>query len=427
MFQTYTGTNRFVFNADGQMTSNMPSGGLWVLNSVTGADCALELKAGTSFDWKLYGSTVAGNFWIYNNKTGGLPFFITQAAETVHQGQCNATGMIYTGNSVQSLNGGVAMFAGGASQGGYTGYYNSAGTRLFYVGFHNSIPGLTLDVGGGSGEFQVRNGHLATTNGAIQSRGTNSILSFDNRSNTAVSFGWYSASSKAICWYSGTGDKFWFDATNDTLSTIGAFTATAISASGLIHSNTTVNASNYNLRSAAFALMDASATYTQIFDPGASNILMYSSTGQNFYDNNQHWFRSRSGASNLVEFTGAQCLNTNGVWVAFSDASLKEEVKPWTHRGLEAISKLVPVSFKYKRGTPFANAPNDEQDTILGLIAQEVKEIVPELVGEQEGYVDGVKKMLLTTRPGQLVYVLVNAVKELKERVEMLEAKLGEA
>ena len=60
----------------------------------------------------------------------------------------------------------------------------------------------------------------------------------------------------------------------------------------------------------------------------------------------------------------------------------------------------------------------DKQGLQLGVIAQEIAEVLPEVVKTQS---TGVK----TVDPDNLTWYLVNAVKELSAKVEELEAKLG--
>jgi hypothetical protein len=62
------------------------------------------------------------------------------------------------------------------------------------------------------------------------------------------------------------------------------------------------------------------------------------------------------------------------------------------------------------------------QRKFAGLVAQEVQAIFPEMVTERAGYIDGVAvndMRDIDTTP--LLFALINAVKELKARVEALE------
>ena len=90
---------------------------------------------------------------------------------------------------------------------------------------------------------------------------------------------------------------------------------------------------------------------------------------------------------------------------AFSDARLKHNVST-IENALDLVKNLRGVRFEDKDGEKY-----------VGVIAQEVQPIVPEVVIEHEdsGY--------LSVAYQNLVGVLINAVKELSEKVERLENK----
>ncbi|WP_019539792.1 tail fiber domain-containing protein [Proteiniphilum acetatigenes] len=96
-----------------------------------------------------------------------------------------------------------------------------------------------------------------------------------------------------------------------------------------------------------------------------------------------------------------------------SDARLKEDIKP-IKSSLELINKLNPVSYKWN-DKAFELNSGKTKDTDYGLIAQEVEEILPEVVhnmydGEYKG-IDYIK----------LVPFLIGAIKELKEKIDNYE------
>jgi hypothetical protein len=128
--------------------------------------------------------------------------------------------------------------------------------------------------------------------------------------------------------------------------------------------------------------------------------------------------------TNTAVFTAStgQCFNTSGTWTSFSDASLKQDVQPYT-RGLDAIVQLNPVAFRYQKGTPFA--PRDEPSQILfGLVAQDVEPHIPEIVGSTTATVGEEQREVATLNGGDLIYALINSVKELNAKIAALEAGL---
>jgi hypothetical protein len=104
-------------------------------------------------------------------------------------------------------------------------------------------------------------------------------------------------------------------------------------------------------------------------------------------------------------FTGD--VTTNG---SASDERLKENIVP-LDKGLETIEQIKTYTFNYK---------NRPQDTHPGVIAQEIEELVPEVVYDIE-MEDGTYKAV---RYQQLVPLLINAIKDLSEKVNVLENKL---
>ena len=110
-------------------------------------------------------------------------------------------------------------------------------------------------------------------------------------------------------------------------------------------------------------------------------------------------------------------LDQNGVWHAPSDASLKQEVRPLGDM-LDAVMRLRPVEFKWVDG-------DDAAERQLGFVAQDVEEVVPELVGRMPA-ADG-SPPLRSMSYSPIDAVTVAAVRELKERTdERLEALQAE-
>lgn len=95
-----------------------------------------------------------------------------------------------------------------------------------------------------------------------------------------------------------------------------------------------------------------------------------------------------------------------------SDINQKENIIALKN-SLENISKLTGYSFNYK---------GDEQK-LVGVIAQEVEKVYPELVYTYRNLQD---EEALAVRYSHLTAVLIEAVKELKARVEDLESKVNQ-
>lgn len=101
---------------------------------------------------------------------------------------------------------------------------------------------------------------------------------------------------------------------------------------------------------------------------------------------------------------------------ACSDLRYKRDVRTLEH-ALDKVTRLRGVSFDWKQNDyPEMNFPDQEQ---IGLIAQEVKEVVPQVVSEtNDGYYN--------VDYSKLTALLVEAVKDLKAENEELRARIDE-
>jgi hypothetical protein len=99
-------------------------------------------------------------------------------------------------------------------------------------------------------------------------------------------------------------------------------------------------------------------------------------------------------------------------WATSSDLRLKTLLGNY-EKGLDEISALQPVRFRYLENNPRELQSDIEQ---VGLVAQDVQKIFPEAVSEAEdGYLD--------FNIHAINIALVNAVKELKDENDMLKAE----
>jgi len=101
---------------------------------------------------------------------------------------------------------------------------------------------------------------------------------------------------------------------------------------------------------------------------------------------------------------------TNTSISAISDVTLKENIKP-LETGLDEVMKLQPRRFDWKNG---------DGENIAGFIAQEVEEVLPDLVSDGKYTNEETKKSLAM---GNMIPTLVNAIQELKAEIEILKSK----
>ena len=113
-----------------------------------------------------------------------------------------------------------------------------------------------------------------------------------------------------------------------------------------------------------------------------------------------------------------------GSWLPIgSDARIKTvtgEYEP----GLDEAIRLRPVVYTFKGNDgPAHQEAAAAGKSFIGLIADEVLPIIPDMVEIKRGVIDGREvNDYKTLDPSQLIYMLINAVKELKAEVEALKA-----
>lgn len=121
----------------------------------------------------------------------------------------------------------------------------------------------------------------------------------------------------------------------------------------------------------------------------------------------------------LLHVNGVAAKPGGGSWAVASDRRLKQEIQPYTE-GLSQILQIKPVWFRYNGK---AGLPTDKK--FVGVIAQDMLKIAPHTVakfpyadsaGRQENYLDYDANAVL--------YMLVNAVKELNAQFEQKDAQI---
>ena len=133
----------------------------------------------------------------------------------------------------------------------------------------------------------------------------------------------------------------------------------------------------------------------EIFHDGNNSVIRENGTGDLYVQNGtSNVFRVHSSG---VDVTGDMVASGNVT--AYSDAKLKTEISS-IDNALDIVGKLRGVNYKW--------LSNGQAD--IGVIAQEVEEVVPEVVKTSE---DGTKSVDY----GRLVSILINAVNELKEEI----------
>lgn len=116
---------------------------------------------------------------------------------------------------------------------------------------------------------------------------------------------------------------------------------------------------------------------------------------------------------------------SGGPWVAGSDLRIKNIVGAY-EGGLDEVLKLEPITYTYRGNDSLVGKEVNTEKEFVGLVAQVVEPVMPEMVGRVNGYIDEkYVEDIYTLDTGPLIYALVNAVKTLTSRIEQLEEKLN--
>jgi hypothetical protein len=246
---------------------------------------------------------------------------------------------------------------------------------------------------------------IQLSGGSIAANNTGSLRLVQNA--VFNSSAWlYIATAAASRYEQDSGGHYWFNAPSGTAGNAITFTqAMTLDASGNLLVGTTTNTNG----SRVFARGTG----------GATTLAIQSSTGDTAnpgllvgkFDNDS------TTSQILVRFTinnnaaGSGQITANGANAAafgtFSDSRLKENIASIPSQ-LEKIVSLRPVEFDFKNGSGHQ----------IGFVAQEMQEVYPDVVGEQDGF-------LTITGWSKTEARLVSAIKELAAKVQALEAKLA--
>jgi len=110
-----------------------------------------------------------------------------------------------------------------------------------------------------------------------------------------------------------------------------------------------------------------------------------------------------------------------GSWSTFSDVRMKKNISQFDD-GLNVINQLNPVGFEYNGSGGY----KDDGKHYVGVIAQEIQKIAPYMVEVKDKKLyetDNSTTPLLMYDPSDLIYILVNAVKEQQKMIRALEEK----
>ena len=132
---------------------------------------------------------------------------------------------------------------------------------------------------------------------------------------------------------------------------------------------------------------------------------------------NTQWGVYGSSWQFYFDVADGQAYKSSGstAWIVASDERLKENIHPYSD-GLNQVMQINPVWFNYKKESGY-----ESSKPYVGVLAQEVKETAPYMVGEFEK--DG--QQMLNLDNTAMTYMLVNAIKEQQAQIETLKKELA--
>lgn len=119
--------------------------------------------------------------------------------------------------------------------------------------------------------------------------------------------------------------------------------------------------------------------------------------------------------------TDSAAKPSTNTWTIASDSRLKENVQNYT-KGLDKILAIRPVTYDYNGKAGFSKITGN-----IGVIAQEIQSVVPEGVSTFSAKLnptDTQDTTLYNFNSHALTYILINAVKELNQKIIALEAEV---
>ena len=131
------------------------------------------------------------------------------------------------------------------------------------------------------------------------------------------------------------------------------------------------------------------------------------------------FYRSDLGVENFRISDNSDVTGGHGSYHTSSDETLKKNISTISS-GLDKVNAMRGVEFKWKKEhDPHPEGETNHQRVNLGFIAQELETVVPEVVNTNS--VTGLKAVL---DANQLTAVLVEAIKELSDKLDTANAKI---
>jgi trimeric autotransporter adhesin len=369
----------------GAINSNFAAGDGALISNTTGTQNTASGFQALYSNTTGNNNTASGQGALYYNTTGNY-----NSASGASALQNNTTGNNNTASGLNALlnnTTGSYNSASGASalQNNTTGNYNSAsGTSALYsntTGTQNTASGLNALYYNTTGSGNTASGlnalYYNTTGNYNSASGLNALYY-----NTTGNYN--SASGASALQNNTTGNNNTASGQNALYyNTTGNYNSA--SGQGALYSNTTGSGNS------AFNPVNSAGTYAPVFNPTV--------------ENNRFCMGS----------TGVTNAYIQVAWTVVSDARDKTNFAPIPH-GLEFVNQLKPTAYQFKE--------NRETDVPTGIVRYGFKaQDILALEGDTPVIIDTEDLDKLRFNSDSLIPVLVNAIKELTDRLKLLEGK----
>jgi len=331
----------------------------------------------------------------------GSTFRLTQASSVDIQA--------YTGAAYSNLNYDAASHnwqtGGGAAKmvltnGGNVGIGTSSPSSLLHL---NSTATVKIEMSGGSAQNGILFNAVGSAPQYYIGAGNNLLVGGDR----GILLGYNVANATAALFYNSISDAIIFGASPST-------ERMRITSGGNVLIGTTSNASNYKF------VVSSNAWIPQYLAMGVNDDGRYIGQGNIISGAFQSYDLTivnyaTSGRVTITNGSNGVVLNNGATsWSAFSDERLKN-INGSIENAVDKLMSIRAVNFSWK--TDETNKEN------LGLIAQDIEKVFPQVVDESKSFNEGDDTEYLSVKYTELIPVLVKAIQELNERIKQLENK----
>ncbi|MFN4082707.1 MAG: tail fiber domain-containing protein [Bacteroidia bacterium] len=189
----------------------------------------------------------------------------------------------------------------------------------------------------------------------------------------------------------------------------------ALNTSGTNHFQITNNSTGTGVYDGVAINVQGNTTDFINFENGPIRFFTNGTQRMRIEDNGDLIVNGTSSVEKLTIYGNAAKNSGGNTWATFSDIRLKENIKSF-NLGLDAVLKIKPIEFNYN-GKLNTNKNNKE----IGVIAQELEKDFNFMINE---FYDSTFGNFLTVNNGPMVYMLINAVKELNTEINKLKNKI---